>query len=324
MGTRSIIYTLVFVCALLIYNRSAMPQQPLPVKVQMSEIPIPTGHTPPTDSDLQDKVWNRWETRNFVILSLNANQGEYLYKNVEKIKTWLFTRWGLPDITFPKRSYKSEQPAEPGCMLVCVPTKDYLNKLFKLKSNQSEVQTDDDGNITRSVMWVVLDGSPAEVIPSAITSVCLKEFEQQTNARFQPWVYRGMSHLNSTLPQIRQTVSPLAGKIQQDQKMYLAKGLFEMTEDEWKKLKESQRQLFDAEATAMCLLLRKEFGQSNFLKFLRGGTSEQGVKMAFDFSDYNELDATFKRYTYHLSVDINVGKTPDHYLQVTPPKEKTK
>lgn len=323
MGTRSIISALVTACALLVFCGPAMSQQlPRPVKVQITEVPLPVGHAAPTDPDLQDKTWNRWETPNFVILSLDANQGAYLYGNIEKIKTWIFGRWGLPDITFPKRVYKSGQPSEPGCMLVCVPNKEYLDKLFRLKGSQSEVQTDNQGKITRSVAWISLDDTPPEVIPSAITTICLKEFEQQTNAQFSPWVYRGMSHLNATIPQIKQTLSPLANSVQQNQNMYFSKSIFEMSGDAWSKLDQSQQRLFDAEATAMCLLLRKEFGQVNFLTFLRGGVSEQSLKASFGFNGYNQLDATFKRYMYNLSNDINTNRTPDHYLQVNPPKKR--
>lgn len=325
MGS-SIISTFIIVCTLLVSTSGpAMSQQvpiPRPVKVHITEVPLPVGHTTPQDPDLQNKTWNRWETDNFVILSLDANQGAYLYENIEKIKVWVFTRWGLPDIEFPKRVYKSGQLAEPGCMLVCVPSKDYLNKLFRLKASQSEIQTDNQGKITRSVAWVSLDKTPAESLPSSITTICLKEFEQQTNARFKPWLYRGMSHLNATLLQVRESLSPLAAQVQQNQQMHFSKSLFEMSEEDWSKLNQSQQQLFDSEATAMCLLLRKEFGQSNFLTFLRNGASEQSLKTAFGFSSYNELDATFKRYMYHLSNDINSQKTPDHYLQVSPPETR--
>lgn len=324
MGIRSLISVFIVICALLVYCQPAVSQQqyPHPIVVKTTDVPLPVGQAPLTDPDLQNKNWNRWETENFVILSLDPKQGSYLYNNIEKIKTWALMRWGLPDIPFPRRTYKSGQPAEPGCMLVCVPDKEYLKKLFRLESSQSEVQIDDKNQIARSVAWISLDQSPAEIIPFAITTICLKEFEQITGTKFNPWLYRGMSYLNATLPQIRQTLSPLAAQVQQNQKIFFSKAIFEMTEDEWSKLEKPQQQLFDAESAAMCLLLRKEFGQDNFLSFLRGGATEQNLAKTFGFRSYDELDATFKRYLYNLSNDINSRAAPDHYLQVSPPKRK--
>jgi hypothetical protein len=46
---------------------------------------------------------SEWQTKNFVIQSVDANQGVYLEKNIEKIKTWILTRWGLEDFDFPTK-----------------------------------------------------------------------------------------------------------------------------------------------------------------------------------------------------------------------------
>lgn len=56
-----------------------------------------------------------WQTKNFVIQSSDAKVGTYLEKNIEKIKTWILTRWGLEDFDFPAKrvvSLDAGKPAE--------------------------------------------------------------------------------------------------------------------------------------------------------------------------------------------------------------------
>lgn len=315
MVTRSVISFL----AIALLTGSLYAQKP--TSVSSADVPIPVGHT--TDPDLKDLTWNRWETPNFVVLSLDARQGQYLVSNVEKIKTWTFTRWGLPDISFPKRSHKKDTTLEPGCMLVCVPDKAHLKKLFKLDQSQAEVRSES-GKIKRSVCWISLENKPSEVVPTAITVLCLKEFEEKYKVKFGPWMYRGMAFLNGTLSQIRGHLNPLRTMVQNNSQMFFSKSIFEMTEDKYSKLGASEQHLYDMQAAAMVLLLRKEFGQANFVSFARGGASEQEVRRTFGFNNYGELDSTFKRYMYHLSNDIATNRTPDSYLNVTPPQRQSR
>ena len=52
------------------------------------------------DSDLK---WHRWTTDNFVILSIDKNQGDYLFNNIEKIKEMSVSKWGVANSVFDNR-----------------------------------------------------------------------------------------------------------------------------------------------------------------------------------------------------------------------------
>lgn len=284
--------------------------------VTHTELPMPTGASnPPADPNIKNLIWNRRTTKNFVILSLDDDQGEYLQRNIENMKDWVTSRWGLPNVDFPN------QGIEPGCMILCVPTKELMKKLFRLERSHGEVIMKD-GNIEKRVLWVVLDGRPAEAVPSALTLVCLKQIEIDQKIKIGYWMQRGMAVLNSTIPQIRSRLASLQTPLSKDSEMFFSKRLFIMSEEDYRNKNSELQDLFDSEAAALCLLFRKEFGQQNMLRFLKQGGKESVLLDIYGFQNCNHLDITFKRYMYHLSSDIAVNKTPENYLQIVPSKPK--
>jgi hypothetical protein len=272
-------------------------------------LPHPAGSAP-SDPSIQNLAWNKWDTANFTILSIDEAQGRYLFENIEQMKTWVLSRWGLPDVKFSAQ-----------CKVLCVPNKDLLKKLFRLDNSQGEVRRNQDGTLNMTVLWLVLDTKPAEVIPPALTQVCLSEFEQSQRLKFPLWTYRGMSILNGTLPQIRADFGSLGGRIDTDQRMFFGNKLFMLTEDEWRKSDVETKKLYDQQAGAMCLLLRKEFGQKNFHSFMSLQGSEQDLAKVYGFRGYSEFDSTYKRFMKNLSADVTSGRTPDAYLQISPSSE---
>ena len=88
-------------------------------KVSHYQLPVPAGQTAPTDPDLKNLVWNKWDTDNFTILSLDQSQGKYLHENIESMKTWILRRWGISE----KLQFSAE------CKIMCVPTKELMKKL---------------------------------------------------------------------------------------------------------------------------------------------------------------------------------------------------
>jgi hypothetical protein len=119
-----------------------------------------------------------------------------------------------------------------------------------------------------------------------------------------------MAVLNATIPQIRQELKDCSITIP-------SRTLFSMTEDQWRSLPKDQQRLFDQQSALMCLLLRKEFGQSKFLTFILTDNKDEDVKEIFGFSSGASFDKVVERYATNLSEDINKGKTPDSYLQIT-------
>jgi hypothetical protein len=276
-------------------------------RVRFEEIPQPNGKKT-TDPEIEGLNWNRFATTNFSIIAVDSSQGRYLQSNIEKMKEWTLSRWGFPNIPFSAE-----------CRILCVPNKDLMQKLFQLDRSYAEVRRDKSGRITLSCLWLVLDGPPAEVIPGALTMICLAEYEQATGANFGFWAHRGIALLNGNLPRIRSNLAAISEPIQQDQRLHFSSA-FRVTEDQHKKKPKEDQDLFDREAAMICLLLRKEFGQKNFLTFIPTQADEQDLYKVFGFKSYGEFDATLKRYMLHLSFDIKEGRTPDAYLSIENPK----
>lgn len=274
---------------------SALAQE----KVYFETLPVPSGVEPSNDPSIPKISWNRWTTKNFSIHSIDFDQGEYLFHNIENMRSWCLTRWGLPDIQFSSE-----------CRIFCAPSKEMMKKLFNLDSSYGEVKTQD-GRIVISYLWLVLDGKPAEIIPPALTIICLKELNQKYQLNMNWWVYRGMPIINASLPQIRANLV-FVGSLQN----FSAKTFFTMTEEQWRKLPIEQRRQFDAEAALMCLFLRKEYGQGKFQSFLRYDNFEDNVRKYLGFNDMSQFEATFVRYAVNLANDIRQNRAPDAYLQV--------
>lgn len=271
-------------------------------QVGSAEVLQPFGA--PADPDIQGLVWNKWTTENFTILSLDKAQGKSLFDNIENIKTWTVHRWGLRDVKFSAE-----------CRVFCVSTKDLLKKLFNLDSSHGEVRKNN-GSIEISALWLVLDENPAKTIPPALTYVVLSEIEQQGNTEFGMWAKRGISFLNSTRSQIRTNFQELQTQLDGNQELFFSNGLFGITEDQFFSLSSDKKELFDIEAGILCLLLRKEFGQDNLLLFFQTKQSEEDLSRQYGFSDYQQFDATFKRYMTYLIQDAVSGRLPDTYIDI--------
>jgi hypothetical protein len=279
-------------------------------RVRFEELPQPNDQKIFIDPEIEGLNWNRFATPSFSIMAIDSGQGRYLQSNIEKMKEWTLSRWGLQNIPFSAE-----------CRVLCVPTRDMMQKLFRLDRSYAEVRRNESGRITLSCLWLVLDGPPAEVIPSALTMICLAEHEQAKGVKFGFWAHRGIALLNGNLPRIRSNLAAMNEPIQQNHRLHFS-AAFRVTEDQYKKKPIEDQCLFDREAAMICLLLRKEFGQDNFLAFLstEGTEGEKSFYRIFGFSSYGEFDATLNRYMLHLSSDIREGQTPDAYLSIENPK----
>ena len=285
----------------------AMAQESAPAPKPLPDDVVPmVSSDPPTDPALKGKKWNRWETPNFTILSLDREQGGYLFENLENIKRWTLNRWGLPNIKFSAE-----------CRILCVPDQETMKKLFRISSSQVESR-EEDGRIKMHVIWLVFDQRPVECIPSAITMICLSELEQKYEFEFPFWVRRGMSILNLSTSQIEAAMREMRSRIQERDKLYFSESMLRMTKERFSKLEPELQLLYDAEAAILCLLVRKEFGQRNFLWLATVPSTEESVRQVLGFSSFKSLDETFKRYLYHLSEDVSLGETPGHYLDIEP------
>lgn len=259
--------------------------------------------------ELKDKQWNRWTNKNFVICSISDAQAKYLSENLDQIKEWIYTRWGLPNIDFTSE-----------CRIMAVDDKALFKKMFGIENSKIEVKTD--GNKKLIAVFMLLDDKPAKSIPGPLTEVALTHFEQMYNIKFGWWLHRGMAVLNSSIADIRQTLANLNPLVKQNTPMFFSQSLLTTTEEQYNKMAPDKQALFDMNAVALTLLLRKEFGQDKFLMFMRDSSKnpEQALQTIYNFTGFNQFDVTFKRYMLDLSNDV-IGATqgritPDSYLQI--------
>jgi hypothetical protein len=262
--------------------------------------------------ELEGLSWNRWTSKNFVVCSLNDSQAEYLNKHLELVKGWIFSRWGMYDIEF---SYP--------CKLICVDNKELYEKLFNLNETKVEIRKDSSGKIKETVIFLLIDGPPSKTVPIPLTEVCLSEFSHKYRANFGIWSFFGMGILNGTLDQIRYSILNIKTKIDSNESLFLSKGILEMDYNQYKFLSEEQKTLFKDCSTIFALMIRKEFGQEKYLRFLQKSSEiapEYAIKEVLLFDGYDSFDKTFKRYLIDISNDIKSGKTPDSYLQISEKK----
>ena len=250
--------------------------------------------------------WNRWTSKNFIVLSTNNNYANYLNAHLELVKSWCIGRWGLFDVDFTVP-----------CKFICVDDPVLFEKMFKLKKTRVEVRRDANGQIKETVIFLIANDKPSHCVPEPVTEVCLAEFAQQYETVLAWWTYRGISILNGSLDQIRKEVADLSPVIKSNAELFFAKGLFETTKKDYDEFSDDDKKLFDECSMCLCLLIRKELGQ-NALHSILKNNSEPSIKR-IGYKSFDDFDKTFKRYMMDLVKDVQSGKTPDSYLQIFEP-----
>lgn len=272
------------------------------------EVTVEINTAKPVPKEFEGLVWNRWTSKNFVVCSLNDTQARYLHKHLELVKEWIFTRWGMADIDF-----------QAPCKLICVDGNDLFKKLFNIEKTKVEIRKNSDGLIVETVIFLLIEGPPSQTVPVPLTEVCLAELSQKYYTKFFPWALVGVSRINGTLEQIKNNILKIKNILDKNEPLFYSKALLELNQDQYKNLNDDQKNNFDSCAIIFCLMLRKEFGQDAFLRFLHKTTEESpemALKEVLGFENYDQFDRTFKRYMIDLTKDINAGKTPDSYLQI--------
>jgi len=274
----------------------------LPVEVRQE---ISTSNVP---DEIKGKVWNRWTSENFTVLSLNDTHAQYLHQHLELVKVWVFSRWGLYDIPFAAE-----------CKIIGVDDPDLFEKMFGIRQSRVEIRRDSQGQIQESVIFLLINDAPSHTVPVPLTEVCLAEFAQAYKQNLPWWTYRGMAVLNGSLDQIRASLHSFVPVVRDNKPVYFSDNLFRMTKADYQKLDSATKQVYDNSAVLFCLMIRKEFGENKFHWFLKQSCDQGGshaVKEVLGFESTEEFDRTFRRYMIDLMRDIEVDKVPDLYLQI--------
>lgn len=261
-----------------------------------------SGGQPPTTSVVPNVSWNRYETQNFEILSINKEQGVYLYQNVEYLRKWTLERWGIKSVDYSTK-----------CKIMIAPDKDTYVKLFK-KDKTGYVA---DGKSI--AIWMYAEPKwHVDSLPQALTAIGIAEFERKYNVIFPLWLKEGMSLLNTSIGNIKSNLGELTEVFSKDNAWFWSKDLLNMTPDKLAKYEVKHRGWFAKESAMMCLYLIKEHGPLSFNNMLNVFVAKEADPLAalrqVGYADYEKFDLVFYKYMYSLAGDILNRKTPDSYL----------
>jgi hypothetical protein len=131
-------------------------------------------------------VWNKWETDNFVILSIDFEFGKKLKSRVEKMKSEFFHSFGLRDNNLPVK-----------CKIVCVPDPSILKKFFSLESPKYELRKDESGEIDEIAIWI--DESRFDELPFLVASSCLLDSPEFISKGLPSLVYLSPSKISELI-----------------------------------------------------------------------------------------------------------------------------
>lgn len=98
----------------------------------------------PSDKEqIKGMVWNKWETENFIVLSIDFSFGNKLKSSIENDRKKLLELLQVKDAKLPVK-----------CKIVCVPDPAILNKFFSLKDPRFEIRPDNSGGVGELAIWI--------------------------------------------------------------------------------------------------------------------------------------------------------------------------
>lgn len=224
-------------------------------------------------------VWNKWETENFVILSIDYGFGDRLRSSVESDRESVCLSWGVVPSPLPVK-----------CKIVCVPSATMLAELFSIESPRCETRGGDKSVPKEIAIW--LDQG---------RSSCLRGFLLSVSLHDAPlYLQRGTNALAS-----RESSDDIASLENPS-----FDGFF-ITSSALSDLDRDARFQFDRESAVLCLLARREFGSLLFSSLSRGLSPDS----AMGFPDEKSFAETARRYFSNLKADLQSGRIPRSYLE---------
>lgn len=261
------------------------------------------GQTPVPDP-YKNMQWHRKQTQNFEIVAIDAAHAQQLSVYVENLKTWIYKRWGLNNVPFDKP-----------CMIICVPSQAIFSEFFRKDSIEPHIANSKNfDGADRSVygIWIAADTSGRWLtasLPEKIGRVCMMNYESTYRIGLGLWLQVGSATLNNDVGVIRSVLSRASSTT------LSAEQLFAETQASYDAKTPEQKMEFRRCSTALCLLLRKEFGEQRFHSFL-SQTAAQGSPaiQVYGFTSLSQLNASYIAYVNNLSYDLQQGVTPNSYL----------
>lgn len=250
-------------------------------QVDSAPVPVPFYEADSMPS-VKGMVWNKWETDNFVILSIGRSFGDAIRSEIEDCRSELCVKWGVADVGFPVK-----------CKVVCVSDPSMLKQFFSLDAPKFEVRRDSAGNVSELVVWI--DEERSSSLEGLLAYVCLHDSSV--------FLKRGVPAIvGLSAEQISDVVLSSSS---------LGSAIFFVSDSDLKSLDPKQLSSIDGESVVACLFLRREFGDLAFSAVASGASPES----VCGFADRDSMMKSFQRYSDNLKSDLKSGRTPYSYLK---------
>jgi hypothetical protein len=248
------------------------------------------------DEDYKNLQWNRYVLDNFTILSIDDKQGLWFYKNLKYVKNWCLNRWGISNYDLKEE-----------CRIMIVPDKKMFKRFFNLEKNHIEFREKDD-KIQIIAVWLCLDDEKDQFneIPKVLSFICFKDMmlNKKSNKKF---LEVGISFLNQSNVTIKNCLKELNS---------FDLDFLNVDDQKYNKFTEDEKNEFDKKSALLCLMLKKEFGEFNFLKlvFIKE-KSLDSINKIYGFKD-DEFFYSSKRYFIDLKNSLKNETFSNRYLNI--------
>ena len=186
--------------------------------------------------------------------------------------------------------------------------------MFGIDSSKVEVRRKD-GDIEISVLWLVLEEKKPSQVAPYLARASFAEFEHQ--GLIVPWWFiRSAEILSSSGNEIK---TILNGVTSFDNKKLNCEAVFNTKLEEYQKLSDEDKKLFDQKCLVLCLMLRKELGEvklQGLLTLENKNKIEKVLNFVYGYSSIQEFEKKFSLFCNDLSRAVVKKEIPDSYLQI--------
>lgn len=254
--------------------------------------------------NVDELQWNRYTTKsNFVVLSLDDNQGKWLSENLDGLRTSFLSKWGFDD-------FKSTVEVR----IFCVPDQNLLKKLFSIDKPRIEKRE----NLI--AMWLVLSDNLSSDLSSYLQEAVLYDYELSLKKELPFWFKRGAVVLSNNAEQVNQQLKNLKNSFD-EKKTFSADRVFKMEPEAFDKEGQDLKDMYDQQAAALCLMLRKEFGGLKLKNFLESCSSqgvEKSLNTVYHFNGVNHFGKQYQHYLKDICSQAVEDKIALSYLEIKP------
>ena len=259
------------------------------------------------DPELKGMQWNRYVSGRFTILSVDDETGRNLAEVVNPIKSEILSKWNFADFELQHE-----------IRIFCVPNQSILKKLFGTSEEKFENRLDTEDKVL--AIWITLPSgfsAKSPTIYAHISQAVFSEYEALSGIKLGYWFIEGARTLNGHPAAVKETLQPLASGVQSGE-IFFSKSVLEMDKDTYLELSKENKALYDAEATALCLMLRKEFGQVKLNSFFKNANHDYDAVFpkVYGFKNCKDFDSKFTVYLKDLSKCNTEGRIPSDYLTI--------